>query len=235
MRIARGLTASGSHIEHRLLHFLHCQKTEELAISIEDPISLWLDELRAGDELAAAGIWNHFCLRLYETARHKIRSNSRRVYDEQDAAQSAFHSVCAGITAGRFPELHDREGLWRLLLVITSRKVMHRHRYDKQQRRDVRRTEADLVLAVAGDSGPPGMQQIPAREPTPEFAAEFAETCESLFEGLDDPKLREIVSLRMEGYSDLEIAGRLQCSRSTVQRKLEIVRRHWQRFEEAQS
>jgi DNA-directed RNA polymerase specialized sigma24 family protein len=39
------------------------------------------------------------------------------------------------------------------------------------------------------------------------------------------------VTLRMEGYTDAEVADRLRCSRRTVQRRLEVVRRHWGRLE----
>jgi hypothetical protein len=81
-------------------------------LSSDDPVTLWIDELRNADEA---------------------------VYDEEDAALSAFHSVCAGIAAGRFPDLGSRGNLWRLLVVITARKVAHRQRHDQQQRRDVHR------------------------------------------------------------------------------------------------
>ncbi len=172
---------------------------------------------------------------LFEAIRNgwcKLRPGSRRTYDEEDAALSAFHSVCAGITAGRFPELDDRDSLWALLLVITCRKVMRRHRHDNQDLRDVRRTSFDTVFASgADDSQQLSVQQLSAREPSPEFAAVFAETCQAMFDGLDDPALSEIVSLRIEGYSDSEIAGKLNCSRSTVQRRLEVIRRQWQRSE----
>lgn len=200
-------------------------------MSPDDPITLWMEELREGDDAAAAGLWNHFCLRLYESARRKLSPASRGVYDEEDAALSAFHSVCAGIAAGRFPALNDREGLWRLLLVITSRKVVHRHRHDQQQKRDVGRTFTDSVFARdRDDSAAAGIQNVPAREPTPEFAAAFAETCEKLFEELEESQLRDVASLRLEGYSDSEIATRLGCTRRTIQRRLEVIRRQWQRL-----
>ena len=66
---------------------------------------------------------------------------------------------------------------------------------------------------------------LASREPTPEFAAEFAEICESLFKVLNDPELEQVVLLRMEGLTDLEIAAKTSCSRRTVQRRLEVVRR----------
>ena len=67
--------------------------------------------------------------------------------------------------------------------------------------------------------------QLLSREPTPEFAAEFLETCETLFSALADPLLEQVVSLRLEGFTDEEIAAKMHCSRRTVQRRLEIIRR----------
>ena len=139
----------------------------------DDPITVWIDQLREGDDSAARSLWNHFFLRLYELARHKLRNTTRRVYDEEDAAQSAFNSVCAGIMAGRFPDLQDRDSLWRLMLVITAQKVANRHRYDQQQRRDVRRNLSDFILTNSDQDLDGGRVPLASREPTPEFAAEF--------------------------------------------------------------
>ena len=202
----------------------------EMGLSSGDPVSIWIEQLRNSDEQAAEKLWNHFVQRLHEAARKKLNPKSRPVYNEEDAAQSAFHSVCKGITAGRFPNLRDRESLLRLLLVITSRKIAHRHRYDHQLVRDVRRNVVNNVFTESSDETVAfGVERLAAREPTPEFAAEFAETCEHLFSRVDDTRLREIVTLRMEGYSDSEIGSRLDCSRRTVQRSLEVVRRLWSR------
>jgi DNA-directed RNA polymerase specialized sigma24 family protein len=201
-------------------------------MSNDDPVPLWIEELRNADQAAARNLWNHFVSRLYELGRKKLRPETRRVYDEEDAAQSAFHSVCAGIAAGRFPALESRENLWHLLVVITARKVAHRHRHDQQQSRDVNRNLSDSIFVKSYDHSPPaGFELTISCEPTPEFAAEFVETCEFLFESLDDPALKQVVTLRMEGYTDAEVADLLRCSRRTVQRRLEVVRRHWGRLE----
>jgi RNA polymerase sigma factor (sigma-70 family) len=201
-------------------------------MSSDDPVTVWIEELRNADEVAAQKLWNHFVGRLYETGRKKLRPQTRRVYDEEDAAQSAFHSVCAGIAAGRFPDLRDRASLWHLLLAITARKVAHRHRHDQQERRDVRRTISESIFLPSGDdSAHAGIDGLASREPTPELAAVFVETCESLYQTLNDPELEQVVMLRMDGYTDEEIAQRLQWSRRTVQRRLEIIRRHLSRLE----
>ena len=190
-----------------------------------DPISMWIERLRQSDDMAAKAVWNHFAYRLCELARSRLSPATRRVYDEDDAVQSVFRSVCLGLAEGRFPELKDRESMWRLMLVITSQKISNRHRFDRQLRRDVSRTLTDSVFCGNSDSISEN-QLAMSREPTPEFAAEFLETCESLFTGLNDPGLEQVVMLRLEGFTDTEIANRLNCSRRTIQRRMEIIRRH---------
>ncbi len=157
-------------------------------------------------------VWEHFAERLCAIARAKLHSNTRKLYDEEDAALSVFRSVCAGMSAGNFPDLRDRNSLWALMLVITTQKISNRHRFDRQQRRDVRRTVTNSVFCHwENPAGNEGLQHLISREPTPEFAAEFAETCHSLFASLDDPQLEQVVLLRMEGRTDAEIAETLKC------------------------
>lgn len=198
-----------------------------LSMSDKNPITEWIDGLRAGEEIAAGKIWNHFGSQLREAARKRIAPDTRRVYDEEDAAQSAFQCLCSGLANGRFEDLADRESLWRLLLVITARKVTHRHRYDRQHRRNVRRTVNDSIFAGPDDNSGAGSNQLFSREPTPEFSAEFLDNFETLFEGLEDQELQSVVWLKLEGRTDLEVAERLSCSRRTIQRRLELIRRIW--------
>ncbi len=195
-------------------------------MTTNDPVSVWIDQLKAADEAAARKVWEHFAERLCAIARGKLHSNTRKLYDEEDAALSVFRSVCAGMSAGSFPDLNDRNSLWALMLIMTTQKISNRHRFDRQQRRDVRRTVTESVFCRLDNSAvDDGIHRLISREPTPEFAAEFAETCHSLFESLDDPQLEQVVLLRMEGRTDAEIAEQLKCSRRTVQRRLEVIRR----------
>jgi len=64
-------------------------------------------------------------------------------------------------------------------------------------------------------------------EPTPEFAASVAEQCERLLNMLDDV-LRGVALAKMEHYSNQEIAEKLDCSMSTVERRLRLIRKIWQ-------
>ncbi len=202
----------------------------------QNPVTDWIEELRGADEAAATKLWNHFFDRLRQSALKKMHADTRRVYDEEDAALSAFNSFCNGIAAGRFPNLQDRQDLLALLLVMTGRKVSHRHRFDHQQRRDIRRTspEPDFDSAQHGCDQDDRLLKLETLEPDPEFVVAFSEVCDNFFANLNDPKLQQIAALRIEGYNDSEIATRLDCTRSTVQRRLEIIRRECEALDESQ-
>ena len=50
-------------------------------------------------------------------------------------ALSAFDSFCRSAEQGRFPDLADRDSLWRLLVVMTARKATHLRRDEGRQKR----------------------------------------------------------------------------------------------------
>lgn len=199
----------------------------------EDAVSIWIEDLKNTDDSAAEKLWNHFFLRLHSIAKKKLNSKSNTVYDEEDAAQSAFLSFCNGIAAGRFPDLNDRHSLWKLLLVIASRKISNRHKYDRRQKRDIGRTFGEAVFrqSTHADVEYSSNGEFLCCEPSPEFVAEFSETCDRLFNQLNDSRLQQTLRLRLEGYAINEIADRMICSRRTVQRSMELIRRRWRELE----
>src|SRR6478672_9490680 len=86
-------------------------------------VSHWIHLIKAGENDAAQPLWERYFQRLARFARKELQGNPRRLADEEDVALSAFDSFCRGAAAGRFPQLADRDDLWRLLLVITARKA----------------------------------------------------------------------------------------------------------------
>jgi DNA-directed RNA polymerase specialized sigma24 family protein len=187
-------------------------------MSADGSISLWLDRLRAGDRQAAAGLWQRYFARLVELARGRLQGAPRRAADEEDVALSAFDSLCRGVEGGRFPELADRDSLWRLLVVLTVRKAAH-------LKRDARRRKRGGKPAAAGEEA--DLEQLLDAGPTPEFAAQMAEESQRLLERLGDDELRAVALWKMEGYSNEEIARRLDCGLRSVGRKLRVIRSIW--------
>src|SRR6266852_4950772 len=92
-------------------------------MSAPDSVTNWLVHLKAGDAAAAQALWERYFPRMVALARKRLHG-ARLPQDEEDVALSAFDSFCRGAQEGRFPNLADRDDLWRLLLVITARKAL---------------------------------------------------------------------------------------------------------------
>ena len=66
-------------------------------------------------------------------------------------ALSAFDSFCRGVAAGRFPQLDDRENLWRLLVILTARKAFDQVRDERRQKRGGGAVSGESVLRGADE------------------------------------------------------------------------------------
>jgi DNA-directed RNA polymerase specialized sigma24 family protein len=144
-------------------------------------------------------------------------------------ALSAFDSFCRGADEGRFPQLHDRDDLWQLLVAITAHKALDLVRREGRQKRGGGAVldEAALVDHVRGEVEVAGLEQVLGREPSPEFALQVAEECKCLLDSLGDDTLRSVALRKMEGHSNHEIAAQLGCAPRTVARKLRRIRTLW--------
>jgi DNA-directed RNA polymerase specialized sigma24 family protein len=196
--------------------------------STEGSVTRWIGHLKGGQDRAAHDLWQRYFHRIVALARTKFGHAPRAVADEEDAALSAFCNLCDGAAHGRFDQLHDRDDLWRLLVVITARKAA-----DLKKRQNRVKRGGGRILGqsdLAGDSrGPAALELIAGDEPTAEFIAELAEEYRRRLDRLGDATLRRVALLRLEGYDYDEIAERLGVARRTVTRKLEMIRNTWTR------
>ena len=191
-------------------------------------VTRFLGGLKAGESEAVRSLWQRYFADLVRLARSRLRDAPRAAADEEDAALSAFDSLCRGAGQARFPQLDDRADLWRVLVTITARKVVDIMQHERRLKRGGGRVRAEADLAVAAlESG--GIAQAPAHGPSPELAALMADECRRLFDVLPDESLRQVAGLRLEGYTDREIAERLGCGLSTVERRLRTIRTVWSR------
>lgn len=191
----------------------------------DEEITRWLSGLARGDDAAVQRIWQQYYGQLVRLARRKLGDARRRAADEEDVAQSAFFSFCRGAAAGRFPRLDDRHDLWKLLVTITARKATAQMRRDRRKKRGGGGERGESVFAGI-DSDAAGIAGVMGNEPTPEVAAAVAEECRRLLGALPDA-LRQLAMLKLEGYSNVEIAAQLDCAPRTVERKLATIRQIW--------
>jgi hypothetical protein len=162
---------------------------------------------------------------MVQLARRKLHNSPRQAADEEDVALSAFDSFCRHAEQGHYPDLHDRNSLWRLLAIITARKVLHLQRDASRKKRGGNRRAWPCI----GNLKIVDARTVLSREPDPEFAALMAEQCTCLLNGLKDYKLQHIALWRMEGYTVDEIAQKLKVVPRSVKRKLVVIRGIWQK------
>jgi hypothetical protein len=76
------------------------------------------------------------------------------------------------------------------------------------------------------------LSDLISREPTPEFAAQISDNLQHLLNVLDgtgDSDLRRIAILKMDGYSNQDIAESVGCVRRSVERKLHLIAGLWEK------
>ena len=195
-------------------------------MTFDGSITRWVSSLQAGNHDAAQELWQRFASRLIGLAQARLQEAPRRAADEEDAVLSAFDSFCRGAEQGHFPQLHDRGDLWNLLVAITLRKVSDQITHEQRQKRGGGAVLCETDLAHDNERAQV-LDAIISREPTPQLAAEMAEQCQQLLATLGDGDLRSIALWKMEGYTNEEIANELDCARSTVQRKLNLIQARW--------
>jgi DNA-directed RNA polymerase specialized sigma24 family protein len=185
----------------------------------EGSVTRWLEAAKGGGETAARELWRRYFEDLVRLARARLRATE----DEGDVALSAFDSFLAGAARGRFPRLDDRQDLWRILATIAARKASDLARRGRRLKRGGGR----VIEASALEGGGRGPGDLPAAGPGPKLAALLADECRRRLDGLRDRTLRRVALLKMDGYSNEEIAARLGCGLRTVVRKLELIRKEW--------
>jgi DNA-directed RNA polymerase specialized sigma24 family protein len=178
-------------------------------------ISRWLLIVKASDDRAVVdaavrALWERYFDRLVRLARERQRTPRNGTREEEDVALSAIMSFCTRAAAGKFPRLDDRYDLWRILVTIASRKVAR-----LRGRRRPTRSDVDLLDQVVG------------REPSPELAAMVTEELGRLLAALPNDSYRTIASMKLEGFTNDEIAHRLGCCTKNVEYKLRNIRATW--------
>jgi DNA-directed RNA polymerase specialized sigma24 family protein len=199
-------------------------------MSSEGSVTCWLEQLKAGDRTAVQKLWEGYFPRLVNLARAKLRHAPRRAADEEDIALSALKSFCRAAEENRFPQLQDRDDLWQLLVVITARKAINLVEHEQTQKEGGGKVR-NLSALTDGDSGiaGPAFADMVSREPDPAFAFQMAEEYRHLLAKLGNEQLQSVAVWKMEGYTNEEIAAKLDGAVITVERRLRMIRTLWDR------
>jgi RNA polymerase sigma-70 factor (ECF subfamily) len=183
----------------------------------------WL--LRRDDE-AARQIWERYVRPLLNLAQQDLERAVQARLGAEDVVQSAFRSY---FRRWADYDLADRDELWSLLVTITLNKVRNANRHHLRKKRDVRRTRSGGGGTGPESAGNP-LDLISDDAPTQEEAVALAEEVEQRLHDLEstkDPDLLRTARLKLDGYSNREIAGLLRLTERTIERKLRRIRERW--------
>jgi DNA-directed RNA polymerase specialized sigma24 family protein len=195
-------------------------------MSTENSVTVWLNRLKAGDVEATERIWNRYFLPVIRVARRKLRGLPLAAADEEDVAVAAFKSFYAAVARQNLPRLENRDDLWNVLFALTTRKAIAQRRLLGAQKRG-----GD----EAGNPATPQpleetvLEDLLSREPDPQFALLVEDEVLQLLNRLPEehPQLRRIALLKLEGYTNEEIAQSCECRLRTVERRLWVIRQIW--------
>jgi len=135
---------------------------------------------------------------------------------------SAFNGFCRAVQDGRYPELNDQDSLWALLVLITRRKAKDYSMREAAQKRASQREDTPL-------------DSLPGSVTPPDIEAIIAEECRRLFDELPDQQLVRVAVLKLEGWTNDEIANEMNYTRRTIQRMLNIIRGIWHKLSDQEA
>jgi DNA-directed RNA polymerase specialized sigma24 family protein len=200
-------------------------------------ITAQLARLSQGDteaaEEAARIVWEKYFPQLVREARRRLDGVPPRFVDDEDVAQSAIKSFFRGLEGHRFPRLDDGDCLWRLLATILARKALRaRHNYFSPQNGGGR-VRGDSIWAEPGNSSPGvGFDRLSTEDPTPDLFVVLADTLHFLLDALPGDRYRQILLLRMEGYTTAQTAKKFGVSMSNIEGKLRTIRATWAKLQQ---
>jgi RNA polymerase sigma-70 factor (ECF subfamily) len=180
-----------------------------------DDIRALVELLRKGDEQAAQVVYKSYVNRLLPLVRQRLSQRMARRVDPEDVVQSVFRTFFTRVKAGRFV-IEEQDDLSKLLVSITVRKTLRQVAYHKAAKRDPGHE------TTQNDSSCPALGDLLSMEPSPEATVVFLDQLEKFLKELN-PRDRRILELRMEGYSNEQVARRLGKVDRTIRRIMEHI------------
>lgn len=175
-----------------------------------------LEQWRAGDQRAAQVLFDRYSNRLMGLARRRISQRLASRVDPEDVVQSVFRTFFARAKEGQF-HFEEQDDLSKLLVRITVHKTLRQVEFHKAAKRN-----PDLE-AGQGEHVHERMRDLLAREPSPEAIVVFCDQLEH-FMAQVGPEDRKILEMRLQGFSNEEIAEKLGVYDRKIRRVIERIR-----------
>ena len=195
-------------------------------MSKQNSVSLWITELKNGDEEAAGKIWATYFDDIARFADQKL-GRFRKMRDGEDVALSAFNQMIQRAQTGQLEDVGNRNELRRALIQKAHDKAVEYIRFELRKKRGGGETRGESVFALMANDGAAGNIADHVAENPEELLSHVEREFEELLDLLNDKSLKEVALLRIQGYSTQEIGDQIGLSAQSIRRKLAIIEKHW--------
>lgn len=165
----------------------------------EDEFAALLERVRQGDRQAMTDLAHQYEARVRLMARVLLGPALRPYLDSIDLVQSVHRSLLVGLRQNRL-DVRSPEHLLALALTMVRRKVARVWRRGQRQQR--------MSSSIGNSQLPEVLAALSSTRDDPAAAARFTDQVRQLYEGLSDTD-RQLLELRVQGYSTAEIAEQL--------------------------
>lgn len=172
--------------------------------------------LREGSNTAAREVFDRYVERLLGLAKRRIGARMNSRVDPEDVVQSVFRSFFSRMKNDQFV-IGAEDDLFKLLVRITVHKTLRQIAHHKAAKRN-----PSQETGQGSDAHEMLMQAMDA-EPTPETVVTFMDHLEHFMQQLPEQD-RQILELRLQGFSTEEIAEKLGSYDRKIRRVLERIR-----------
>jgi RNA polymerase sigma factor (sigma-70 family) len=170
---------------------------------------------RQSDPAALSELCRQYEPRLRVVARVLLGPALRPALDSMDLVQSVHRSLLIGIREEKF-DISTPEKLIGLALTLLRRKVArHWRRLQRQQRLASGGSSIDLLPTI--------LAELTTREADPADEAQYLDQVEHLCRQLDATE-RQVLAVRLDGYTTGEIAHQLGLNHTTLRVRLTRLR-----------
>jgi RNA polymerase sigma factor (sigma-70 family) len=184
-----------------------------------DPRDDLIERARLGDQQAWQILFDQCYPKIVRVVRRRLSRPMRKLMDSTDVANEVMKSLAAKFDHIQFSSV---DGLRAFLIRAAEQKLIDEYRHEYAQKRDLARNQEMTV----GDAAP--AWELADGSPTPSQVAVASEEQERLL-GEQTGDERQVLELKLQGFSNSEVARVTGWHLRKVERFLEKLRGKFRR------
>lgn len=174
-----------------------------------------VSDYQAGSESAARDLFDKYCERLMKLAKRRIGQRMASRFDPEDVIQSAFRTFFTRVKNDEFT-FEAEDDLFKLLVRLTVRKTLRRIEHHSAAKRN-----PNLEAAQRTDDVEP-FSLLAGQNVSPDMEVALIDEFQNFIGDL--PVLdRQVIELKIQGYTTAEIAEKVGSYERKVRRVLERI------------